>query len=87
VGRQRDLTARGSESFSWDYEDRRVSATVSSVTTTFAYCGDGLRNSKTTCRNTVRVDSTMVRCRRGRLLARAALIRRLTVDGNDRAEA
>jgi hypothetical protein len=43
-----DLSARGSDSFSWDYEDRMVSATVSSVTTTFAYRGDGLRNSKTT---------------------------------------
>jgi hypothetical protein len=87
VGRQGDLTARGIESFSWDYEDRRVSATVSSVTTTFAYRGDGLRNSKTTCRNTVRVDSTMVRCRRGRLLTRAALIRGLMVERNDQAEA
>jgi RHS repeat-associated protein len=47
-----DLTARGSDSFSWDYEDRMVSATVSSVTTTFAYRGDGLRNSKTTGGNT-----------------------------------
>ncbi|MBK9342974.1 MAG: RHS repeat protein [Dehalococcoidia bacterium] len=37
-----DLTARGSDSFSWDYEDRMVSATVNSVTTTFAYRGDGL---------------------------------------------
>jgi YD repeat-containing protein len=36
-----DLTARGSDSFSWDYEDRMVSATVNSVTTTFAYRGDG----------------------------------------------
>jgi hypothetical protein len=64
-----------------------VSAPVSRFTTTFAYRGDGLRNSKTTCRNTVRVDSTMVRYRRGRLLTRAALIRGLLVDGNDRAEA
>jgi RHS repeat-associated protein len=47
-----DLSARGSDSFSWDYEDRMVSATVSSVTTTFAYRGDGLRNSKTTGGNT-----------------------------------
>jgi RHS repeat-associated protein len=47
-----DLTARGSDSFSWDYEDRMVSATVNSVTTTFAYRGDGLRNSKTTGGNT-----------------------------------
>ena len=42
-----DLTARGSDSFSWDYEDRMVSATVNSVTTTFTYRGDGLRNSRT----------------------------------------
>jgi len=41
-----DLTARGSDSFSWDYEDRMVSATVNSVTTTFAYRGDGLRDSR-----------------------------------------
>ncbi|MBI5947479.1 MAG: RHS repeat-associated core domain-containing protein [Chloroflexi bacterium] len=47
-----DLTARGSDSFSWDYEDRMVSATVNSVTTTFAYRGDGLRNSRTTGGNT-----------------------------------
>jgi hypothetical protein len=38
-----DLTARGSDSFSWDYEDRMVSATVNSVTTNFTYRGDGLR--------------------------------------------
>lgn len=47
-----DLTARGSDSFSWDYEDRMVSATVNSVTTTFAYRGDGLRNSRTVGGNT-----------------------------------
>jgi RHS repeat-associated protein len=41
-----DLTARGSDSFSWDYEDRMVSATVNSVTTSFAYRGDGLRDSR-----------------------------------------
>lgn len=43
-----DLTARGSDSFSWDYEDRLTSATVNSVTTSFAYRGDGLRDSRTT---------------------------------------
>ena len=43
-----DLTNRGSDSFAWDYEDRMTSATVSSVITTFAYRGDGLRNSRTT---------------------------------------
>lgn len=47
-----DLTARGSDSFSWDYEDRMVSATVNSVTTNFAYRGDGLRNSRTVGGNT-----------------------------------
>ncbi len=41
-----DLTARGSDSFAWGYEDRMTSATVSSVTTTFAYRGDGLRDSR-----------------------------------------
>ena len=43
-----NLTDRGSDSFSWDYEDRMVSATVNSVTTSFAYRGDGLRDSRTT---------------------------------------
>jgi RHS repeat-associated protein len=47
-----NLTDRGSDSFSWDYEDRMVSATVNSVTTTFAYRGDGLRNSRTVGGNT-----------------------------------
>jgi RHS repeat-associated protein len=47
-----DLTARGGDSFSWDYEDRMVSATVNSVTTTFAYRGDGLRDSRTVGGNT-----------------------------------
>jgi RHS repeat-associated protein len=47
-----DLSARGSDSFSWDYEDRMVSATVNSVTTTFAYRGDGLRDSRTVGGNT-----------------------------------
>ena len=42
-----DLTNRGSDTFAWDYEDRMTSATVNSVTTTFAYRGDGLRNSRT----------------------------------------
>ncbi|MGE0598407.1 MAG: hypothetical protein AB7J35_01105 [Dehalococcoidia bacterium] len=42
-----NLTDRGSDSFDWDYEDRMVSATVNSVTTTFAYRGDGLRDSRT----------------------------------------
>jgi RHS repeat-associated protein len=41
------LTARGSDSFAWDYEERLVEATVNSLTTTFAYRGDGLRDSRT----------------------------------------
>ncbi len=41
-----DLTARGADSFSWDYEDRMVSTTVNSVTTNFSYRGDGLRDSR-----------------------------------------
>ncbi len=47
-----NLTARGSDSFSWDYEDRMTSATVGGTTTTFAYRGDGLRHSRTTGGNT-----------------------------------
>jgi RHS repeat-associated protein len=43
-----DLTARGSDSFAWDYEDRMTSATVGGTTTTFAYRGDALRDSRTT---------------------------------------
>ncbi len=48
-----DLTARGSDSFSWDAADRLTSATVSSTATTFAYNGDGLRDSLTTGGNTM----------------------------------
>jgi RHS repeat-associated protein len=47
-----NLTARGSGDFDWDAEDRLTSATVSSVTTTFTYNGDGLRDSLTTGGNT-----------------------------------
>ncbi len=43
-----NLTNRGSDSFSWDYEDRMTSATVNGTTWTYAYRGDGLRNSATT---------------------------------------
>ncbi|MBE7519744.1 MAG: RHS repeat protein [Thermoflexaceae bacterium] len=43
-----NLTDRGADTFAWDYEDRMVSATVNSVTSTFAYRGDGLRDSRTT---------------------------------------
>jgi YD repeat-containing protein len=42
-----NLVERGSDEFVWDYEDRMVEATVNAVTTTFAYRGDGLRNSRT----------------------------------------
>ncbi len=45
-----NLTDRGSDEFEWgrdSHEDRMVSATVNSVTTTFAYRGDGLRDSRT----------------------------------------
>jgi RHS repeat-associated protein len=41
-----NLTDRGSDAFSWDFEDRMTSATVNSVTTTFVYRGDGLRDSR-----------------------------------------
>ncbi|MEP0766097.1 MAG: hypothetical protein HRF45_06085, partial [Fimbriimonadia bacterium] len=42
-----NLVERGSDTFGWDYEDRMVEATVNSVTSTFAYRGDGLRDSRT----------------------------------------
>ena len=42
-----NLVERGSDTFEWDYEDRLVEATVNSVTTAFAYSGDGLRDSRT----------------------------------------
>ncbi len=42
-----NLTDRGSDEFEWDEADRMVSATVNSATTTFAYRGDGLRESRT----------------------------------------
>jgi RHS repeat-associated protein len=46
------LTNRGADTFAWDYEERMTAATVNSVTTTFAYRGDGLRHSRTTGANT-----------------------------------
>ncbi|MCZ7578461.1 MAG: RHS repeat-associated core domain-containing protein [Dehalococcoidia bacterium] len=49
-----NLVERGSGTFEWDYEDRMVSATVNSVTTTFAYRGDGLRDSRTVGMTTTR---------------------------------
>jgi YD repeat-containing protein len=42
-----NLTNRGSDTFAWDYEDRMVSGTVNSVTSTYTYRGDGLRDSRT----------------------------------------
>ncbi len=42
-----NLVERGADTFVWDYEDRMVEATVNSVTSTYAYRGDGLRNSRT----------------------------------------
>lgn len=47
-----NLTARGSDAFDWDAANRLVSATVESATTTFAYNGDGLRDSLTFDSNT-----------------------------------
>jgi len=56
-----NTTARGSDSFGWDPSamlrtgaaDRMTSATVASTTTTFAYNGDGLRDSRTSGGGTV----------------------------------
>ncbi len=42
-----NLTGRGSDAFSWDYNDRMVAATIGGVSSSFAYLGDGLRNSRT----------------------------------------
>ena len=42
-----NLVERGSDTFAWDYEDRMVEATVNSETSTFAYRGDGPRDSRT----------------------------------------
>jgi len=47
-----NLTDRGSDDFTWDVEDRLTSAKVGSTTTTFAYNGDGLRDSLTVNSNT-----------------------------------
>ena len=45
-----NVTARGSDSFSWEHENRLVSATIGGVTTTYAYNGDGLRMSRSSAR-------------------------------------
>ncbi|MCL4231899.1 MAG: hypothetical protein KJ053_09970 [Dehalococcoidia bacterium] len=42
-----NLTNRGADTFTWDYEDRMVSAVVNGTTSTFTYRGDGLRDSRT----------------------------------------
>jgi RHS repeat-associated protein len=47
-----NMTARGSDSFAWDFEDRMTSATIGGTTTSFGYRGDGLRNSRTVGGNT-----------------------------------
>ena len=43
-----NVTNRGSDSFSWDYENRMAAATVGGTNYTYTYRGDGLRNSATT---------------------------------------
>ena len=43
-----NLTNRGNDTFSWDYEDRMTSTTIGGTTTSFTYRGDGLPNSRTT---------------------------------------
>ncbi len=47
-----NLEDRGNDEFVWDYEARLVETTVNSVTTEFAYRGDGLRDSRTVGMNT-----------------------------------
>ena len=42
-----NLTSRGSDAFAWDHENRMTSATVASAQTTYAYNGDGLRQTRT----------------------------------------
>jgi hypothetical protein len=41
-----NLTNRGSDSFSWDYENQLTSFTVNGTATSFTYSG-GLRQSRT----------------------------------------
>jgi len=43
-----NVTNRGSDSFSWDYENRLTAATVGGTNYSYTYRGDGLRNSATT---------------------------------------
>jgi YD repeat-containing protein len=42
-----NLTNRGSDSFTWDYEDRMTTATVGGINSSYTYRGDGLRDSRT----------------------------------------
>lgn len=42
-----NLTNRGSDTFSWDYEDRMTAATVNGASSIYTYRGDGLRESRT----------------------------------------
>jgi RHS repeat-associated protein len=48
-----NLLERGADSYDWDAANRMTSATVASVTTTMAYNGDGLRDSRTVGEDTV----------------------------------
>src|SRR5205823_576199 len=42
-----NVTARGSDTFAWDHENRMTQSVVGGVTTIYAYNGDGLRVSQT----------------------------------------
>lgn len=42
-----NVTARGSDTFTFDQANRLTSATVNAITTTYAYDGDGVRVSRT----------------------------------------
>ncbi|MEX2159248.1 MAG: RHS repeat-associated core domain-containing protein [Dehalococcoidia bacterium] len=46
-------TERGSETFEWDYENRLTDGEIDSVTSNYAYNGDGLRTSRTVGANSV----------------------------------
>ena len=49
-----NLTAKGADTFAYDYEDRLRQATVGGVTTQYQYNGLGTRDSKTTGATTTR---------------------------------
>ena len=42
-----NLVSRGADTFAWDHENRMVESVVSSVTSTYAYNGAGIRSSMT----------------------------------------